>query len=66
MGKKYIKKTDGQRLLDDSASISLVHEGLYAPVAEGSSGNKIMADTKSVDEFFDELISQVRKDYETI
>ncbi len=66
MGKKYIKKTDGQRLLDDSASISLVHGGLYAPVTEDSSGNRIMADTKSVDEFFDELISQVRKDYENI
>lgn len=40
-----------------------VHSDYLSPSKNVSTRERVMASTVSVDEYFDELISQVRKDY---
>ena len=58
MGKKYSETSDKQRRLEDPAAVCTAN----ALVEEGGT----LAGTMSVDEYFDTLIDQVRKDYEAI
>ena len=62
MGKKYHAISDNQRTLKDPAVACITNDGLHALV--GDEG--LLTGTMSVDAYFDELIEQVRQDYEAI
>ena len=62
MGKKYSKISDKQRHLDDPAAVCVASDSLHA-LAEDKG---VLESTMSVDEYFDELIDQVRKDYAAV
>jgi hypothetical protein len=63
MGKNYKENSKEQRVLEDSLALGVVQDGLHAPVMDVSGEERVLAITMSVDEYFDVLISRVRKDY---
>ena len=64
MRKRYPVISDEQRVVEDPA-MCVAQDSLHVPVKSGAE-ERVMASTVSVDEYFDELISQVRKDYEAL
>ena len=63
MGKKYSDVSVKQRVLKEPVAASCIaKDGLHVLV--GDEG--VIASTLSVDEYFDELIEQVRRDYAAI
>ena len=62
MGKKYSKVSEKQRALEDPAAVCVASDSLHA-LAEDEG---VLESTMSVDEYFDELIDQVRKDYAAV
>ena len=62
MEKKYSKISDKQRRLEDPAAVCVASDSLHA--LAGDEG--VLESTMSVDEYFDELIDQVRKDYAAV
>jgi hypothetical protein len=65
MGKEYKANLKEQRVLGDSATLSVAQDSPHAPVID-SDEERVLVSTMSVDEYFDVLISQVRKDYASL
>ena len=62
MGKKYSDISAKQRTLEEPAAVCVANDSLHALAGEEG----IMERTMSVDEYFDELMERVRKDYEAV
>lgn len=63
MAKGYPNVEEKQQMLAEPAVACGSGLGYAAPVTGFSNRERVMASTVSVDEYFDELIEQVRHDY---